>query len=319
MKKYLILLLTACVFMLHGAEIKNQEKVRREKKLALSLAKYPDTVVSFANHKLTKKDVVALILKHHPDFEEYSFDELMDAVKRVIDEKIYYTLLSDFLTEKGFPPSQKSASKFLQDSLKKFPPELRRKKYKNSTINTLAADPDLQLTIALQSYLKKNKPDQINVSDEDVEFFYRVNQTVFVHDAKVDIAFIAVDKKETDALKLINQAHSLLLQGVKFDRLAKEINAKLPPDFFGTDGIPPEMVQKAAELPHNEPSAVLDMPEYYAIVKVTAKQEAKYIPLKNAAFFIRSELESRKSGLYLERLLGELLSAANIRFHNLSD
>ncbi len=292
---------------------KVNETARREEKLALSLDKCPAVAAEFGTHKITKKELIKLVIAKHPDFEDYSFEELEDAVQQVIDEKIYFTVLSDFLTREGFAPSYQRTLKYLQNSIKYFPLEMRKRKFKNSAVQSLAAEPERQLTVALQSYLKKKNPAQITVSDEDVEFFYRVNQNIFTRDAQLNIAFIAVDKKRPDAKKVINDAHSMLMQGVRFGKIADDINKKLPKELFDTNKFPSEIAAHAAKLPLNEPSEVLEFPNYYAIIQITHKQQMQYIPLKEASFFIRTELESRKSGKYLETLLYQLLEKIEIK------
>ena len=311
MKKIITVLLCSFIFLLHA----DTEIQRREKKLFQTMQKFPDVMASFKHHVFKKQDVIKWILTTHPDFEDYSYDELLDAIEKTVDEQIYCTLLSDFLTDAGFSPSREMTATYLKDSIKQFPKELRKIKYKNSTINSLAADSDRQISVALQKYLKKKHPDIIAVNDDEIEYFYRINQPMFMHDAKIDLSFIATAKNSKDSLQIINNAHTMLMQGVRFEKLAEEINSKLPENFFGMDSFPPEMIANAAKMPIDEPSAVLEFPNYYAIIKISSKQPPKYIPLKNAAFFIRTELESRKSGIYLEKLLNELLRKTEIKHY----
>lgn len=306
---FLFILLSAAV----AGENADAERRRREGKLALSLGKYPEVMVEFGKYRITKKDVVRLIIEKHPDFEEYSYDELMDTVQQVTDEKIYFTVLADFLRKEGFAPSHQLTLKYLREAVEKFPPELRKLKFKNSALQTLAAEPERQLTVALLSYLKKKKAAEIYVSDEDVEYFYRVNQNIFTRDAKLDISFIAVEKKQPDALKIIKNAHAMIMQGVRFGKIAEEINKKLPKELFDAKKFPAEIAAHAAQMPLDEPSDVLEFPNYYAIIRVTQRQQPQYIPLKDAAFFIRTELESRKCGKYLETLLYQLLEKIPIK------
>ena len=309
MKKYLFIVLVLFAIFCNA----QTAEAEREKKLALSFAGYPSVMAEFGKHKLLKKDIIKLVLAKHPDFEKYSFDELKDVTEQIVDEQIYFTLLSDFLAAEGFAPSYKMTLQYLEDSIRKFPLEIRKLKFKNSAVQALAAEPDRQLTVALQNYLKKKKPSEITVSNEDVEFFYRVNQNIFTKDAKLDISFIAVEKKQPDALKKINDAYSMLMQGVRFGKIAEEINKALPKELFDIDRFPAEFAVRAAEMPIDEPSGVLEFQNYYAIIQVTNKQPPQYIPLKDAEFFIRSELESRKCGKYLEALLCQLLEKTPVK------
>ena len=312
MKIYTIFFLLLSTFMLI-AEKPVSEQQRREKKLMQTLSALPHEIVVFNKHKITKSDVTKMILQQHPDFEDYSFDELQDAFRQVIDEEIYYTLCADFLKKNGFTPSRQKTYQYLRDAINKFPAELKKMKYKNKTLQTLAADRNTQLSTALHLYLKKNKPDAINVSNEEVEYFYRVNQNIFMHDAKIDISFIAAAKSDPDAFFILKDAYSMLRQGVKFSKLAEKINTKLPKDFFKKDSFPPEMIARAANMPLNEPSHIIEFPDYYAIIMVSQKVPPKYIPLDKADFFIRNELESRKSGIYLEQMLNDLLKNTTIK------
>ena len=193
MKKYLLIVFVLLAVFCNAQE--TDTATESEKKLALSFSGTPAVMAEFGKHKLLKKDIIKLVLAKHPDFENYSFDELKDVTEQIIDEQIYFILLADFLAAEGFAPSHKMTLKYLEDSIRKFPPEMRKLKFKDSAIQTLAADYDRQLTVALQTYLKKKKPSEIAVPDEDVEFFYRMNQNIFTKDAKLDISFIAVEKK----------------------------------------------------------------------------------------------------------------------------
>jgi hypothetical protein len=105
------------------------------------------------------------------------------------------------------------------------------------------------------------------------------------------------------------------MQGVPFEKIAKNINARLPEKFFGTQNFPPEIAVYAAKLPINQPSEILTFPNYYAIIQVSQKERPEYIPLQDAAFFIRTELESRKCGIYLEKLLHKLLEQNPVKRH----
>ena len=313
MKISFVTLSILCFFTVFAVPKTVDENTRREAKLLLTMKKYPEVMAEFNGHKFTVKMVAKWVMEKHPDFEDYSYPELLDAIEQVLDEKIYYTIVADFLEKEGFPPSQQATEKYLRQSINRFPGELKKLKYRNNTVTSLAADPDRQLSVALQNYLKKKKPAEISVKNEDIEYFYRVNQNIFMHDAKLDIAFIAVAKKEKNSIRTITDAHSKLAQGMLFEKLANEINSRLPENFFGADGFPPEIAAKAAQMPLNEPSEVLEFPNYYAIIQLNQKQEPKYIPLKNAEFFIKTELESRKSGIYLEKLLNELLAKTKIK------
>ena len=102
MKKFILLFLCSFFMLMHA----DSETQRREKKLLQTLKQFPDVMVTFDKHSFRQKDVVKWLLQSHPDFEDYSYNELLDAIERTVDEKIYYTVLSDFLRAEGFQPSQ---------------------------------------------------------------------------------------------------------------------------------------------------------------------------------------------------------------------
>ena len=83
MKKYLFTVLLFAVFCSFA-----QESAKREEKLALSLAQYPAVIAEFGKHKLLKKEVIKLVVKKYPDFENYSFDE----IDRVCESMQQYAL-----------------------------------------------------------------------------------------------------------------------------------------------------------------------------------------------------------------------------------
>ena len=313
MKKYLTIILLLSAIMLPAEPQKISVQQQREQKLMQTMSAYPDILVSFNDRNLNKQTVIKLMLKYHPDFEDYTSEELTDAIRRVTDEEIYYILCIDFLKKNGFAPSQQMAFQFLRDAMQQFPAELKKLKYKNKTLQTLASDRDTQLNIAIRRYLKEKKADEIKVNTDEIEYFYRVNQNIFMHDAKINISFIATAKSDPAAFKTLKNASYMLKQGVRFDKLAQKINSKLPKDFFKMQGFPPEMAARAAKMQLNTPSHIIEFPNYYAIIMVSQKNQPSYIPLAKAEFFIKTELESRKSRIFMENLLNQLLKNTEIK------
>ena len=206
---------------------------------------------------------------------------------------------------------------YLSTSQAKLPKELLGHYNKGKNLSTLASDTNYQLTVAALLYLKKNYPETTNVTPEEIEFFYRVNQNIFMYDAKVSVNFLAIERDKENSRELINRAQSQLKQGVSFDKLAEEFNKKLPAKFYEPE-FQARLLENAAELKEQEYSEIMEFPDSYAIIMVRNREAPKYIPLENVSFFIQSIIESRKCANELEKILEQALQTIEVTYFFLS-
>ena len=100
--------------------------------------------------------------------------------------------------------------------------------------------------------------------------------------------------------------------GEDFDRVAAETNpsgAELSEtDLLGL------LKQGDPALPAGSVSRLLENQEAYFLIKVKSKTPGRYIPLKDAAPYLRLQLRSEKTAKALETILRGELKKANVQF-----
>ncbi len=279
--------------------------------LSNRLAKYPEVLVKYGQKKITRQEAMELLQDR--DLSQVDDVEFEEILKRILEEKIYLDIISFFLEKYDFKPSYQMAYDYLQSSQGKLPSELVKSYNRNQNIQQLASDKNYQLTVATLLYLKKHNPETTYVSPDEIEFFYRVNQNIFLHDVKVSVAFLAVEKTQVDSRKIINQTYSKLLQGVSFEKLAEQLNANLPKKFY-EPAYQARLLEKAAELESGEYSSIMEFDDSFAIVMVKNREQPKYISLQDASFFIQSIIESRKCAAELEKILEKSLQLIDVEY-----
>ena len=291
------------------------ESVGAETILLNRLSKLPEVLVSYGKKTITKNDALKLLKNY--DLKDVDDVELLEILKDTIEEKIYLDIIAFYLEHNNFKPSYQMTYEYLSTSQAKLPKELLGHYNKGKNLSTLASDTNYQLTVAALLYLKKNYPETTNVTPEEIEFFYRVNQNIFMYDAKVSVNFLAIERDKENSRELINRAQSQLKQGVSFDKLAEEFNKKLPAKFYESE-FQARLLEKAAELKEQEYSEIMEFPDSYAIIMVRNREAPKYIPLENVSFFIQSIIESRKCANELEKILEQALQTIEVTYFFLS-
>lgn len=279
--------------------------------LTRKLAKYPEVLVKYGKNEIKRVQAYEL-LKYHDlkDVDDAEFDDLL---RSAVEEKIYSDIVVFFLEKYNVKPSYQMAYDYLIKSQEKLPLELVKLRNKDKNLQELASDKQYQLTVAALMYLKKHYPASTGVTAEEIEFFYRANQNVFMYEAKVSVGFLAIEKQLQNSRALINQALNKLKQGVPFDRLAKDFNKDLPKKFY-EPLYQANLLEKAAELKSGEYSDILEFDDSYAIVMVKKRELPEYIPLENCSFFIQSIIEGRKCAVELENILDKSLQLIDIDY-----
>ncbi|MBQ9789776.1 MAG: peptidyl-prolyl cis-trans isomerase [Lentisphaeria bacterium] len=301
-----LLLLTLIIIPLRAVESEESEII-----LSNRLAKYPEVLVRCGEKVFSKKDAINLLKKQN--LKNIDDNELAEILKETIEEQVYLEIVSAFLKKYDFSPSYQMAYDYLAASQAKMPTKILNLQNKNRKIEELASDKHYQLTVAALLYLKKYYPENTHVSADEIEFFYRVNQNIFMDEAKVSVSFLAIEKNQENSRETINHAVSQLKQGVAFEKLAEKFNENLPKKFY-EPFYQARLLEKAAELDSGEYSEILEFADSYAIVMVRNREEPKYIPLSEVSFFIQSIIESRKCAIELEKILSEALESIKVEY-----
>lgn len=236
---------------------------------------------------------------------------LISLMRRAVETKICFSLIDELLNSAGIVPSRELALEYLKQlnsllprGIPGTPPE---------RFPLLASQPQFQLNAALHRCFARMAPDQIKVTDQEVETFYRLNQTQFLLPEQVDLGIIQFPASRPAAREEAEMIRSRLLQGEAFDRVAREVNPEGVTLDAGT--IAQLLRREQPELKVNGISRPILAGEFWVIVKLRGKTEPAFVPLKAVAPYIREQLAAAKVGRALEEYLRGRMQKMKIEFH----
>ena len=236
---------------------------------------------------------------------------LIPLMRRAIEAKICFALIDELLRSAGIVPSRELALEYLKQlnsllprGIPGTPPE---------RFPQLASQPQFQLNAALHRCFARMAPDQIKVTDQEIETFYRLNQPQFLLPEQVDLGIIQFPASRPTAREEAETVRSRLLQGEAFDRVAREVN----PEGVTLDAgaIVQLLRREQPELKVNGISRPLRAGEFWVVVKLRGKTEPAFVPLETVAPYIREQLAAAKVGRALELYLRERMQKMKIEFH----
>ena len=236
---------------------------------------------------------------------------LIPLMRRAIEAKICFALIDELLRSAGIVPSRELALEYLKQlnsllprGIPGTPPE---------RFPQLASQPQFQLNAALHRCFARMAPDQIKVTDQEIETFYRLNQPQFLLPEQVDLGIIQFPASRPTAREEAETVRSRLLQGEAFDRVAREVN----PEGVTLDAgaIVQLLRREQPELKVNGISRPLRAWEFWVVVKLRGKTEPAFVPLETVAPYIREQLAAAKVGRALELYLRERMQKMKIEFH----
>lgn len=236
---------------------------------------------------------------------------LISLMRRAVETKICFSLIDELLNSTGIVPSRELALEYLKQlnsllprGIPGTPPE---------RFPLLASQPQFQLNAALHRCFARMAPDQIKVTDQEVETFYRLNQTQFLLPEQVDLGIIQFPASRPAAREEAEMIRSRLLQGEAFDRVAREVNPEGVTLDAGT--IAQLLRREQPELKVNGISRPILAGDFWVIVKLRGKTEPAFVPLKAVAPYIREQLAAAKVGRALEEYLRGRMQKMKIEFH----
>lgn len=236
---------------------------------------------------------------------------LIPLMRRAIEAKICFALIDELLRSAGIVPSRELALEYLKQlnsllprGIPGTPPE---------RFPQLASQPQFQLNAALHRCFARMAPDQIKVTDQEIETFYRLNQPQFLLPEQVDLGIIQFPASRPTAREEAETVRSRLLQGEAFDRVAREVN----PEGVTLDAgaIVQLLRREQPELKVNGISRPLRAGEFWVVVKLRGKTEPAFVPLETVTPYIREQLAAAKVGRALELYLRERMQKMKIEFH----
>ncbi len=189
-------------------------------------------------------------------------------------------------------------------------------------------DPEFKRAIEHQRLLQQRYPDELKVSDEDVKARYEQDlERVYSKPAMVQASHILIktegltdDEQKKEARKKAEEAMTeakkpdadfAALAAERSDCPSKARGGDL--GFFPREGAMVEPFAAAAfALKVGEISDIVETRFGYHIIKVTAKKEAKVVPLEQAAETIRDQLKAQKMEAVRTQHLAKLKETAKI-------
>ena len=225
-----------------------------EEEVVKALSFMPDVVAEVNGAKITKKQIVDLLLDKKVSQQVLALTPesyLRTTMQQYVDQKIDTEILKQKAKEAGFTPSEEFVKKHFDESMKKLPPEMvdelkDQLKARGLTLeeyrDEIAKEADIQSNAAIAAYEEKNFIDKAEkaTTDDDIEKFYRENQQKFAVPENITVAHILtqcesespLDSKEEKEIKAkadklakeqIDEIYDELVKDPgKFDKLAQE-------------------------------------------------------------------------------------------------
>ena len=236
---------------------------------------------------------------------------LVSLMRGAVEAKICLSLIDELLHSAGIVPSRELALEYLKQLNSLLPRGIPGTPPERFSI--LASQPQFQLNAALHRCFARMAPDQIKVTEQEVETFYRLNQTQFLLPEQFDLGIIQFPVNLPAGREEAETVRSRLLQGEAFDRVAREVN----PEGVTLDAgaIVQLLRREQPELKVNGISRPLRAGEFWVVVKLRGKTEPAFVPLETVAPYIREQLAAAKVGRALELYLRERMQKMKIEFH----
>ena len=203
-----------------------------EEEVTKALSFLPDVVAEVNGTKITKKDIVDMLLSKKVSQQVLALTPesyLRTAMQQYIEQKIDTAILKQKAKEAGFVPSEELVKTHFDASIKKLPAEqvdalkvqLKERGFSLEAYrDEIAKEDDIQGNAAIAAYEEKNfiEKTEKSVNDEAVEKFYRENQQKFAVPESITVAHILIQCEPVSALDSKEEKEIK----TKADKLAKE-------------------------------------------------------------------------------------------------
>ncbi len=231
-------------------------------------------------------------------------------IRRMAEQEVYLMLVRELLQSGGIEPSSARAWTYLNRIDALLPPALAGRRALE--YQRLAARPEFQLNAALHDYFSQVAPEEIAVSDQEVERAYRERQQEFRLPESFSFGIIQVPSADGAGRARLDVARDRLRQGESFRRIAEE----LTPDGVTMDSVEifRLLEREQVKLKEHEVSPVLQNDGFFLLVKLEKVIPSRYLSLAETTPYLREQLAARKTGKALEKRLLNLLSQARIQY-----
>lgn len=203
-----------------------------EEEVTKALSFMPDVVAEVGGTKITKKEIVDLLLSKKVSQQVLALTPesyLRTAMQQYVDQKIDTTILKQKAKADGFEPSEELVKTHFDASIRKLPAEqvdALKDQLKERGLSLddyrdeIAKEKDIQENASIAAYEEKNfiSKTEKAVNDEAVEKFYRENQQKFAVPENITVAHILIQCEPVSSLDSKEEKEIK----TKADKLAKE-------------------------------------------------------------------------------------------------
>ena len=309
----------------------------------------PEVLAEGKGVKITKQTFIKELSTQIPAsaLAQVPADQLKPIVKQMVNGMIDRELVFSIAQKNGYKPSAQlvknefdsMVKQLPQDKLQMLESQLKlQKKTIDSYKNEIANDPMAQKGAAFSKYLKEKIEPQCNISDADIEKFYRENQKNFQVPEEITASHIlirpqvpagkekdaaAVAKDDAEALAKIKAIQAKLKQGADFGALAEKESAcpsgksaKGSLGKFKRGMMVPEFDKAAFALKKGEMSDIVKTQFGYHIIKLTDRTAAGYEPLAKVKGDIKNYLKAKKTEEILKAQIEKTRKELGIKINN---
>ena len=306
-------------------------------------AEWPEKLAEYNGKTVTKQQFITEFTKQLPGGK--LTPEINSQLKMMGAELVKSMVINDLMTEAmkkaGIVPSQKMAKEFLEADIKKMPKEQiefmekqlsMRKTTLAKYVDEIAANPDAQKQIALQSFMQNDIYKGITVTDADAEKFYKSNPNLFEKPAdpadalRASHILIMVDEKADAQTKKAakDKAEAILIElkanPALFEAKAKT-ESKCPSGqnggslgAFQKGQMVPEFEKAVIALKDGQISEVIETQYGYHIIRRDALQKGSVIPFDQVKAQIIANLKGEKERLALMEFISKLEKDAKVQY-----
>ncbi len=306
-------------------------------------AKMPEKLAEYNGKVLTKADFVKRFISQLPGGKlpaGLTAEMFMQFLPQMIESMAVEDLMLAEMKKAGIVPSEAMAKAFIEKQIKEMNKEqldmmtqmiAMQKMTLDQFINQQAANPAMQMNIAMQQFAEKTFAKNINVSEADAKAFYDKNQQMFAtpddpaDSMRASHILIMADKKadpkvREEALKKINAILAEVKQNpALFDAKAKS-DSQCPSGqnggslgVFSKGQMVPEFENAVIALKPGEISGVVETQFGYHIIRRDASQKGSVKPFAEVKEQLIGYLSEQKKGEAFRNYVENLKKSANYK------
>jgi parvulin-like peptidyl-prolyl isomerase len=269
----------------------------------------PDVLAEINQQKITRESMIKVLRQKFSDDElsQFSPAQIKSCLREIISENIDRLIISKILATEGIVPSPEMVIAEFRKNFNKLSSAqqvIAMKQFSKKAITLseyeekISNDPHEQFRIATLKWAETKFAPDINITDGQVEDYYRQNQEIFAYPATVTISQILI-RPGDNAKDKAETVLSRLQQGEDFGRLAREFSncetSKNRNGFLGrfrADGtLLPEVQNTAFNMNAGETSKIIFIGDVgYIIIKLETKTDPGYMSIAEATMMIKSKL-----------------------------